>query len=673
MRVLIAEDTEDSRVILELALAAAGYKVTSCKNGLEALKRAKALPPDLIITDIMMPEMDGYDFCRNVKADPNLKNIPFIFYTATYTDHKDQELGMALGADRFVIKPQQPKVLLDIVRDLLTEYQNKNALNDGKTATNPNELEEMHFQSVSKKLDKKNLELEAEREALKQSELKFRHLVESVQSYYFFYSYDIEGSISYVSPSIHSVLGYTSDEFKKLYPEHLTGNPKNKEAERYSQLCMLGEEQASFEVEVFHKNGAAHWLEIKEFPSFDKRGYVVQVDAIAHDISKRKQTEEVLRRSQKMDALGQLTGGIAHDYNNLLGIIVGYTQLLEDTLREPIQEKLISEDVNSYIHEISHAANRGIKLTKKILSFSRLKATESGIYNINAILRDEQNMLEKTLTARIQLVYILADNLWDVRLDGSEFEDAVLNLCINAMHAMESSGRLVVCTNNKTMNTTEAQRLHIEPGDYVVLTVTDTGSGIEPSELDKIFEPFYSTKGKKGTGLGLSQVYGFIERSHGIITVDSKPNEGTNFTMYFPQAKGSKSTHAHPREAITEDLAGNETVLVVDDEPAIVELTSRVLKKNGYNVLSANSGEQALDILEQHPKDINLLFSDVIMPEMNGYELSSIVKKNNPDIKILLASGLNDGHELNTSNFPDILAKPYSSQTLLKQVRELLG
>jgi len=417
------------------------------------------------------------------------------------------------------------------------------------------------------------------------------------------------------------------------------------------------------------KDGRIILCEWHNTPLIDESGKVIGAASIVQDITERKQQDEQLRRSLKMDALGKLTGGIAHDYNNMLGVILGYSQLLQEMYSEQEQPKL-----NQYIQHISHAAERGANLTKKLLTFTRHKSSNEESVNINSLLEYEKDMLEKTLTARIKLIYKLTDELWPVWLDNSELEDVIINLSINAMHAIDGNGQLTIYTDNVSINEASSQLLQIKSGDYVLLSLTDTGCGMSESIKEKMFDPFYSTKGEKGTGLGLSQVYGFVQRSHGAIKVYTKLNHGTQLMMYFPRYH----KYDLDDESVTNNqdpvLSGNEVIMVVDDEPSLRILTAEILKQHGYRVVCAENGKQALEIIENEP--IDLLLSDVIMPEIDGYQLAQTVQKKYPTIKIQLASGFigDDNHAnlVGDDLHKNLLYKPYDPKTLLLRIRELL-
>lgn len=413
-------------------------------------------------------------------------------------------------------------------------------------------------------------------------------------------------------------------------------------------------------------DGRIKYVEERCQTFYNETGGPIRSTGTIQEITQQVQMEETLRRTQKMDALGKLTGGIAHDYNNMLGVILGYAALLEENLSE--QPKLAK-----YANEIHHAGERGSKLTRKLLSFARKKPADTKVININTLLEDEINILKKSLTARIKLGYDLVENLWPIAIDEDELEDTILNICINAMHAIKGSGHLTIKTLNEHIKPVDAQLLKLEPGDYVSLSFADTGQGMSSETKQKIFDPFYTTKGEKGTGLGLSQVYGFVHRCKGTIKVDSQLQQGTQFTLYLPRYQGKDIIEQQTETRHNKALTGNETILVVDDEPALLELACEILIHKNYQVFRAERAKQALEIMQT--EHIDLLISDIIMPDMDGYELASIVQKKYPDIKIQLISGFSDEQHTNKidSNLTqNLLQKPYIAQTLLNRIRVLL-
>lgn len=475
---------------------------------------------------------------------------------------------------------------------------------------------------------------------------------------------DTEGRYTFINQQFeklfniksNDIIGQTSHD---LFSKELADKMQQ------SDSTVLKEKYAIESEESIPQNNNLHTYSSIKFPLFDDANNIYAICGISTDITERKQQEEQLRCGQKMDALGQLTGGIAHDYNNMLGIVLSYCELLKRALNDqPSLEK--------YVNEIQRAGQRGAKLTKKLLAFSSNKSSDVKKLDLNTLLQDEQHMLEKTLTARIKLELKLENNLWPVWLDEGELEDAILNMSINAMHSIESNGLLTIETSNEQINKLDAAVSGLETGNYVRLSITDTGSGMNEPTKEKIFEPFYSTKGESGTGLGLSQVYGFVQRSRGAIKVYSEPGHGTRLSLYFPRYTGSSENKQQAIES-ADNLGGKESILLVDDEPALLDLISEILTQQGYHVICAANGAEALQLLKT--ESIDLLLSDVIMPEMDGYQLATIVQKTYPHIKIQLASGFSDNrHEKvgDDSLHKNLLQKPYSTQTLLKRIRELL-
>jgi len=398
---------------------------------------------------------------------------------------------------------------------------------------------------------------------------------------------------------------------------------------------------------------------------YNDSGEVVSSTGTMQDITELREKEELIKRTQKMDALGKLTGGIAHDYNNMLGVILGYSELL-------LEDVNISEQNNNYVTQIQEAGSRAKSLTSKLMAFASHSAAHFETVNINNEILNHLHLLEKTLTARIKLGLDLMDDLWLVELDKGDLNDTVINLAINASHAITGNGKVTITTKNEFLDEEEARLLNLKSGNFVSLSISDTGIGMDNETIAKIFDPFFTTKGDKGTGLGLSQVYGFVTRGGGEISVESELNAGTEFKLYFP--KSVKNTLEVDESKVDKSIRnGNETILVVDDEDSLCTMAKNILSSHGYRVFIATSAIQALMLLKI--EKVDLVFSDIIMPAMNGYELAAEVTKLYPHILIQLASGYNDvlnmDNGIDTSAF-NVLQKPYTSNDLLRRVRELL-
>jgi nitrogen-specific signal transduction histidine kinase len=409
-------------------------------------------------------------------------------------------------------------------------------------------------------------------------------------------------------------------------------------------------------------------LSVTEYPSkiAGERWFI----GSCRDITLQKQQEDMLKHGLKMDALGKLTSGISHDYNNMLGVILGYSELLAERLKD--QPELLN-----FVTQIQHAGERGKELTQKLLSFSRKQPASEETLIINDVLRDNYIMLAKTLTVSIKLDLELGEDLWPVYINKSSLEDAVFNISINAMHAMPEGGSLKFKTSNAKIGTLDSQVLNIKKGNYIKLSICDTGIGMNKEVMSQIFEPFFTTKNeKKGTGLGLSQVYGFVNNARGTIRVYSEPSQGTCFSLYFPrQSDQAKELDVSQQEQSSERMryAGSENILIVDDEAALRLLHKEILSSHGYTVYCAEDAKQALSILEK--ENIDLVLSDVIMPEMDGYELAHLLRYKYPHIKIQLCSGFSENRGKTVTDkklYKNILHKPFTSSELLQRVKSLL-
>ena len=380
--------------------------------------------------------------------------------------------------------------------------------------------------------------------------------------------------------------------------------------------------------------------------------------------------EQALRRFQKMEAIGQLTGGIAHDFNNILGIILGNLELLELDLPD-------DEKIKKRISNITKSAERAAALTNQLLGFARHRITQTEEVDVKHVIHAMESLIARSVTPQVEVEYHMPDDLWLAEIDQGDFADALLNLLLNARDAMNGSGRLIIRAVNKTLDSKycEANPGAI-PGDYIELSIRDNGEGMAPDQLEHIFEPFFTTKELgKGTGLGLAMVFGFIRRSKGYIKVSSEKGIGTTFWLYLPRGEKVTQTEEEKVEQKQAIPHGQETILVVDDEEGLRELAEESLKDLGYRVVGASNGEQALEALKKEPQ-IDLLFSDVVMPGMNGYELAERVVASSPQLKVLLTSGYTEKAIGNTGNGRfdnNLLSKPYTNTELAQRVRAVLG
>lgn len=401
---------------------------------------------------------------------------------------------------------------------------------------------------------------------------------------------------------------------------------------------------------------------------FGEAGSFGRILIASNDITQLTQTEEALRRSQKMEAIGQITGGIAHDFNNILAIIIGNLDLLK--LQLTGQENLMKRADTA-----QQAAQRAANLTRQLLGFSRQQSQQSELVDLNDLLRDMTSVVDRSVTPLIEVNYQQVEPLWPVNINSGDFKDSLLNLVLNAKDAMPEGGRLGIRTFNRAMNGVTDNHIPASSGDFVVVEISDTGCGIPQDQIDRIFEPFYTTKPQgKGTGLGLSMVFGFVKRSNGEIRVDSQPGTGTRVTLLLPRASGEvRGAATEAAEQIAAPVV-DKTILVVDDESDLLELARNNLESWGYQVIAVNSAHAALRQLQQNPR-VDLLFTDIVMPGgMNGFELAKAALRIHPSLKLLFTSGFTRTEEQQQSGFAGAttLGKPYKLAELAAALRKLL-
>jgi signal transduction histidine kinase/ActR/RegA family two-component response regulator len=410
-----------------------------------------------------------------------------------------------------------------------------------------------------------------------------------------------------------------------------------------------------------------HWL-ASFYPVRMKAGEILGVGCLVSEITERKQLEDQLRQSQKMEAVGQLAGGIAHDFNNLLTAITGYSTL---GLRH-IEE---NHRVTGYLEEIKKAGDRAANLTRQLLAFSRKQILQPIPLNLNDIVSDINKLLERLIGEDIELSVKLGSDLRRIKVDPGQIEQVLVNLAVNARDAMPRGGKLTIETTAVELSQEYADKhIGLQAGRYLVLTVSDNGTGMDEKTKERIFEPFFTTKEKdKGTGLGLSTVYGIVKQSGAHISVYSEMGYGTTFKIYLPEHDAPETTE--PAALPIGNWGGSETVLLVEDEDAVRGLARQILEEEGYSVLEASRGEEALSLCAAYEQTIQLLLTDVVMPETSGKEVADRLRTLRPDIKVLFMSGYTDDaivHHGVLDAKVQFIQKPFTPIALAKKVREVI-
>jgi len=753
-RVLIIEDNPANLELMAYLLGAYGHTVFTAQDGRQGLEAARREHPDLIICDVQLPEMDGYEVARWLKSDAELRHVPLVAVTALAmvgdchaarrllaarysvvgildgdgrhlnyccTSGMDSATAARLGsrepnqgvlgtflrqrrcyrwnntqgqsptpallsafptAQSFlavpVVSPEKVHGWLYLIDKLGGEEFTSDderlagilAAHLGRTYESGTLYAEVSRHAA--KLEREVVERKRLEEQFTQSQQRLQQVVDSSPAvlYTLTVTKDQIQGISWISDNLLEILGYRPEA--ALGSDWWPGNihPEDRDrviAQTSSELFSQG--HAQHEYRFRHGDGSYRWMRGELRLIRDGAGQPLEVVGSWSDITERKNLEMQYRQAQKMEAIGRLAGGVAHDFNNLLTIINGYSEMLLGMLHrgDPMQE---------FAHQIRNAGERAAALTRQLLAFSRKQVLQPEVLDLRALTMEMEKMLRRLIGEDINLKLVSDTGLWRVKADPGQMEQVILNLCLNARDAMPRGGKLTIEIHNVELDVSYSA-LHSEtsPGKYVLLAVSDTGHGMDAATQARIFEPFFTTKeAGKGTGLGLATVHGIVKQSGGHIQMYSELGVGTTFKIYLPSeqraAAGRKSHQGAARLR-----RGSETILLVEDEDAVRNLTRMILERSGYRVLEARNGGEALLLCERHKEPIQLLISDVVMPQMSGRPLADRLSSLQPAMKVLFMSGYTDDailhHGVLEADTP-FLHKPFSPDALVQKVREVL-
>jgi PAS domain S-box-containing protein len=484
-------------------------------------------------------------------------------------------------------------------------------------------------------------------------------------------SVDRNGRIVLANPKTEELFGYRREELlgariEILLPESQR-RAHGRDREEYFARPRVRPMGIGMDLSGRRKDGT-------EFPVEISLSYVETTEglfaiAFVNDISDRKRLEGQLLQAQKMEAVGRLAGGVAHDFNNMLTVIAGYNRMILDEL-SPL------DPLRGCAEEVLKASDRAAALTKQLLAFSRRQIMQPCVMSVNATVLHTEKMLRRLISEDLELVLVLPPDVGNIKADPNHIEQAIVNLTLNARDAMPDGGRITVETANVRLDDTYARtHLGILPGDFVMIAVSDTGHGMDAETRGRLFEPFFTTKAKgKGTGLGLATVYGAVKQLGGDIWVYSEPGQGTTFKLYFPRV--AEAAELDPADAPALDLAPHtETILVVEDEQTVRDLTVKMLRKLGHTVLDAANGAEAIEIAKSYPAPIALLLTDVVMPNMSGRQVADHLLKLRPALKVLYLSGYTDNtvvHHGILEKGVEFLPKPFGREALAKKICHVL-
>ncbi len=620
---------DDDRGICETigdVLEQRGYVVQIATEARAGLEIAATSPIEAAIVDITLPDMSGFDVLHGIRKLLPTTEVIFITGHASLTTAIQAINGLAFA---YIVKPFEMSHLLMTVEQAVRKQRLAQALLD--------------------------------------SEERYRFVTENIADAVFLL--ELDGRIALGNRRAETITGYPQAELvgRSLFSLLPEAGARDAQA-RLSDARAGADVSPFFEAELVRKDGTRVLLEV-HVTSVLKGGYPVASLGVARDITERRNLEDQLRQAQKMEGIGRLAAGVAHDFNNLLTAIGGRCYL--------VLNRLTSENpIRREIEIIQGAAERAAKLTHQLLAFSRKQVLEPRVLDLNVTVTGIESLLRRMIREDIEIATALDPAAGRVKADAGQIEQVLLNLGVNAGDAMPQGGRLTLATGNVTLDAAYARtHAEVEPGPYVMLSVSDTGHGMTVEVQAHIFEPFFTTKEVgKGTGLGLATVYGIAKQSGGHITVYSEPGHGTVFKLYLPRVEEAPGT-AEPEGPVEITRRGSETVLLVEDDEPLRTLAREILSIQGYTVLDATSPSEALRLADVHPGPIHLLLTDVVMPQMNGRQVADHLLAARPALKVLFMSGYTDAAIVQhgvLETGTHFLQKPFTPDGLSRKVREVL-
>jgi len=626
-RILVVDDDRGMCETIGDVLEQRGYVVQIATHARAGLEIAATSPIEAAIVDITLPDVSGFDVLHGIRKLLPTTEVIFITGHASLTTAIQAISGLAFA---YIVKPFEMSHLLMTVEQAVQKQRLAQALLD--------------------------------------SEERYRLVTENIADAVFLLGLD--GRIALGNPRAETITGYPQAELVGRSLSSLLPEAGARDAQaRLSDARTGADGPPFFETELIRKDGTRVLLEV-HVTSVLKGGYPVARLGVARDITERRNLEDQLRQAQKMEGIGRLAAGVAHDFNNLLTAIGGHCYLVLNALTA-------ENPIRGEIEIIQGAAERAVTLTHQLLAFSRKQILEPRVLDLNATVTGIEPLLRRMIREDIEIATALDPGAGRVKADAGQIEQVLLNLGVNAGDAMPQGGRLTLATGNVTLDEAYAQtHAEVEPGPYVMLSVSDTGHGMTTTVQAHIFEPFFTTKEVgKGTGLGLATVYGIAKQSGGHITVDSEAGHGTAFKLYLPRVEEAPGT-AEPEGPVDITRRGSETVLLVEDDEPLRTLARAILSTKGYTVLDATSPSEALRLADAHPGPIHILLTDVVMPQMNGRQVADLLLAARPGLKVLFMSGYTDAAIVEHGVLEagtHFLQKPFTPDGLSRKVREVLG
>lgn len=668
--VLVVDDQRANRELVRDILTYRGHTVIEAHEGSEALGLAHARHPDLVLTDVLMPGMDGYQLAHELRAAPDTADTPILFLTANYLPAEAQPVAEACGVAGVLLKSTDPQTLLRTVDQAIATAA------ETHTRFDPDNAARARRRAVDAKLLERT-------NVLAETAARFQLMADHSPVGTVFG--DRHGSANYVNGRFVAIMGLPHDELLGLGWLRCV-NPGRRDA----ILAVVGGHgqagaQHQFRGQVTMPDGRPRWLQVnvQSIPDSAAHGFIATVDDItaAVEIERQQQAAERkryvdarIRAAQRLEGLSRLAGGVAHDFNNILGAILGFEGLVADTITELADAGRLPAETSRMLlndlEQIRKGGRRATDLTQQLLTFGSRKQLSVSALDLNEAIRESNDLLGPSISTLIRVVTHLDPDLSPVLAEGVNVGQILLNLTMNARDAMPEGGTLTITTSTVDVGGDESPETGLPPGKYARLTLRDTGAGMAPEILDRALEPFYTTKPKgTGAGLGLATTYGLVNQLGGSLRIESAPRRGTMVTILLPTTEDP--IESPPATTGVPASGGGEVVLVVDDEDGIRETVARNLSQAGYTVIAAADGAHALDLASDHDA-IDLLLTDVVMPGMTGPELARRFAADRPASGVLLMSGYAEGLIDRHGMLPPgttLLSKPFTTEQLLTAVR----
>ena len=671
-KLLVVDDRSTNRELVRALLGHRGHQVIEARGGEEALDLAHAFHPDLVLTDILMPGIDGYQLARELRAAPDTAHTPIVFYTATYDESEVRPFADACGVARVVLKSADPQVLIQTVDEVLAGRWVPGGTID------PAEADRSYLRAVSAKLIEKT-------ETLVDTEARFRLMADCSPVGIVFG--DRYGLANYINVRLTEILETPADDLLGSGWLRCASDDSRDEVLAVIRGGEPHHDQHHYRGRISLPTGVLRWLtvyvQVLRGEDQELSGFIATVDDVTAVVEADQQRQAAERRhhieardqaTARLDSLSRLAGGVAHDFNNVVGIISAFESLVSDAITDLIStDQLAAGTGNALLDDLSRIRRGGQRLTgltTQLLTFGSGAVANLSALDLNQAVLQFADLIAPTLGPGVHLITDLAPGVRSVLAEPTNIAQLLLNLTMNASQAMPEGGTVTLATSNVDRTTEHPPAA--KPGRFARLTVSDTGHGMAPAILDHAIEPFFTTKPQgKGTGLGLATVYGIINQLGGHLDIRSAPGGGTAVTIDLPTT--DQLVLVPP--AVGAPAGGLETILVAEDEEGIREIVVRRLTAAGYRVLDAANGAAALHLADQYPDPIDLLLSDVRMPGMRGDELAATLLERRPRTRVLFMSGYAGSltnHQDTLGPGVTILPKPFTKAQLLAAVRTML-